>query len=85
MLTSGGLPYGVDNVVAQYATPYMNDKKITLANSLAWVAVSQLVGFGVAGICRRFLVKPSAMLWPTVLPNVALFTALNGVQVCLTP
>lgn len=64
----------------QYAKPYMDDKRINFWNSLAWVSVSQMVGYGVAGITRRFLVKPATMLWPTVLPNVALFTALNGVK-----
>lgn len=78
--SAGGLPYGVDNVIGQYAEPFMADRRVNIWNSLAWVAVSQLVGYGVAGISRRFLVKPSAMLWPSVLPYVALFTALNGVK-----
>jgi hypothetical protein len=54
-----------DNVVVQYAKPYMDDTRINFWNSIAWVAVSQLVGYGVAGITRRFLVKPPSMLWPT--------------------
>ena len=58
----------------------MADPKVNFGNALLWVGVSQLIGYGVAGICRRFLVKPAAMYWPSVLPNVALFTALNGVE-----
>lgn len=76
--SAGGLPWGVDNVVIQYAQPYMADSNINFWNSIMWVASLQFVGYGVAGICRRFLVSPSAMLWPTVLPNVALFSVMNG-------
>lgn len=78
--SAGGLPYGVDNVVMQYAKPLMADPNVNFWNSLAWVSVTQMIGYGVAGICRRFLVKPSAMLWPVNLPYVALFTALNGIN-----
>jgi hypothetical protein len=42
--------------------------------------MSQLVGYGIAGITRRFLVRPAAMLWPTMLPQVALFTSFHGVK-----
>lgn len=77
---AGGLPYGVDNVVGQYASTYMADPAVNIWNSLAWVAVSQMAGYGIAGLARRFLVKPTAMLWPTALPSVALFTALNGTK-----
>ena len=66
--------------LGQHAKPFMNDQAVTIYNGLLWVASTQLVGYGVAGICRRFLVKPAAMYWPSVLPNVALFTALNGVD-----
>jgi hypothetical protein len=78
--SAGGQPYGVDNVVVQKAAPFMNMERVTVWNSLAWVAVTQLVGYGVAGITRRFLIKPSAMYWPSVLPTVALFTTLNGAK-----
>jgi hypothetical protein len=75
--SAGGQPYGVDNVVVQKASPFMNMERVNVWNSLAWVGVTQLIGYGVAGITRRFLIKPSAMYWPSVLPIVALFTTLN--------
>ncbi|KAI8903204.1 OPT oligopeptide transporter protein-domain-containing protein [Gorgonomyces haynaldii] len=78
--SAGGLPYGVDNVVMQHGKNFINDPAVNMGNSLAFVTASQLIGYGLAGICRRFLVKPAAMLWPGVLPNVALFTALNKVE-----
>ncbi len=37
----------------------------------------QLIGFGLAGILRRFLVKPAAMYWPSMLSQVALFVGFH--------
>jgi hypothetical protein len=37
----------------------------------------QLIGFGLAGIMRRFLVKPAAMYWPGILSQVALFVSFH--------
>jgi hypothetical protein len=36
-----------------------------------------MVGFGMAGILRRFLVKPAAMYWPGILSQVALFVGFH--------
>ncbi|GAA5877808.1 hypothetical protein JCM16303_000244 [Sporobolomyces ruberrimus] len=38
------------------------------------ILTSQMVGFGVAGLCRRFLVWPAAMIWPQ---NLVFCTLLN--------
>ena len=38
---------------------------------------TQFVGFGVAGLTRRFLIKPKAMLFPSVLPQVSMFSTLH--------
>ncbi|KAI8903160.1 OPT oligopeptide transporter protein-domain-containing protein [Gorgonomyces haynaldii] len=78
--SAGGLPYGVDNVVMQHGKSFINDPAVNMGNSLAFVTASQLIGYGLAGICRRFLVKPAAMLWPGALPAVSLFTTLNRVE-----
>ena len=37
----------------------------------------QLIGFGLAGILRRFLVKPASMYWPSNLSQVALFVGFH--------
>ena len=37
----------------------------------------QLIGFGLAGIMRRFLVKPASMYWPGILSQVALFVGFH--------
>jgi OPT family small oligopeptide transporter len=75
---AGGTPYGINNVVAQYFDTLINDKNITIYNSLAWIFCTQFIGFGLAGLCRRFLVKPAGMMWPTALPTVTLFNSLHS-------
>ncbi|KAI8914276.1 OPT oligopeptide transporter protein-domain-containing protein [Gorgonomyces haynaldii] len=78
--TAGGKPYGIYNVTAQYFERAMNNKEVTLWNSLAWIFCSQFIGYGLSGLCRRFLVKPKSMLWPGVLPNIALFNSFHNVN-----
>ncbi|ORZ37313.1 OPT oligopeptide transporter protein-domain-containing protein [Catenaria anguillulae PL171] len=56
------------------------DLKLGAFWDLMFIFASSTMGFGLAGICRRFLIRPSHMIWPTVLPSVALFTAFHGVE-----
>ena len=56
----------------------MNNTNITFWNSLPWILATQFIGYGVAGITRRYLVKPAAMMWPGVLPTVALLNSFHG-------
>ena len=71
------MAYGVDNVVVQRFNNFMGNRDITFWNSLGFVMSVQLVGFGMAGILRRFLVKPAAMYWPSILSSVALFVGFH--------
>lgn len=45
--------------------------------SLLIVLTSQLVGYGWAGLLRRYLVNPAEMWWPANLAQVSLFRALH--------
>tara|TARA_R110002003_G_scaffold534_9_gene20276 strand:- start:1385 stop:1675 length:291 start_codon:yes stop_codon:yes gene_type:complete len=38
------------------------------------VMCAQVLGFGIAGLCRQFLVEPANIIWPGVLGNCALLT-----------
>ena len=53
----------------------------TLANSIPWqictLLATQLMGYGCAGMTRRFLVYPPAMIWQRPLSNIALTKALH--------
>ncbi|KAB1215526.1 Oligopeptide transporter 7 [Morella rubra] len=50
---------------------------ITFFVSLLVVITTQVLGFGWAGIFRRYLVEPAAMWWPANLVQVSLFRALH--------
>ncbi|KAF2088700.1 small oligopeptide transporter, OPT family [Saccharata proteae CBS 121410] len=45
--------------------------------NLLFTLSTQMIGFGLAGTFRRFLVYPAAIIFPVVLPNCALFYALH--------
>ncbi|KAK4748696.1 hypothetical protein SAY87_015282 [Trapa incisa] len=52
-------------------------KHITFFVSLIVVITTQVLGFGWAGIFRKYLVEPAAMWWPANLVQVSLFRALH--------
>ncbi|KAF5375910.1 hypothetical protein D9615_008169 [Tricholomella constricta] len=45
-----------------------------------WMIVmsTQLIGFSIGGVARRFLVQPPSMIWPTNLVTCALFNTLHA-------
>ncbi|KAH7096543.1 OPT oligopeptide transporter [Auriculariales sp. MPI-PUGE-AT-0066] len=47
-----------------------------------WMIVmsTQLIGFSIGGVARRFLVDPPSMIWPASLVNTALFNTLHQTQ-----
>lgn len=48
-------------------------QQLTFIVSLLVVLTTQVLGFGWAGIFRRYLVEPAAMWWPQNLVQVSLF------------
>ncbi|KAJ8626397.1 hypothetical protein MRB53_019704 [Persea americana] len=52
-------------------------KNMTFFVSLLVVITSQVLGFGWAGMFRRYLVEPASMWWPHNLVQVSLFRALH--------
>ncbi|KAH6904577.1 small oligopeptide transporter [Coprinopsis sp. MPI-PUGE-AT-0042] len=50
--------------------------------SYKWMLVmsTQLIGFSIGGIARRFLVAPPSMIWPNTLVSCALFNTLHSAQ-----
>jgi OPT oligopeptide transporter protein len=45
-----------------------------------WLVVmsTQLIGFSIGGLCKRFLVTPSSMIWPKNLATAALINTLHS-------
>ncbi|KAI8391718.1 OPT family small oligopeptide transporter [Radiomyces spectabilis] len=56
---------------------YYNDTP-NAAGSIFLLFATQLVGYGIAGQLRPFLVYPANMIWPTSLPTVSLLRTLNS-------
>ncbi|KAI1076115.1 OPT family small oligopeptide transporter [Whalleya microplaca] len=46
--------------------------------SVLVVICCQLGGYGIAGLCRPWLVEPATMIWPGVLSNVALLSSIHS-------
>ncbi|KAJ3076913.1 hypothetical protein HDU98_011009 [Podochytrium sp. JEL0797] len=73
-------PYGIDNVITQMHPDLMDNGNITFFSSLAFVLVTQFLGYGFSGLTRRFLVKPTAMWWPGLLPTIATFASFHKIE-----
>ncbi|KAK7376112.1 hypothetical protein VNO78_34965 [Psophocarpus tetragonolobus] len=52
-------------------------KELTVLAALLVVMTTQVLGFGWAGVFRRYLVEPATMWWPQNLVQVSLFRALH--------
>ncbi|KAL2912414.1 OPT superfamily [Polyrhizophydium stewartii] len=74
---AGGQPYGIENVIGQKFEKFLNDQAVTYWNSVLFILTTQMIGYGLSGVTRRYLVRPAAVYWPTVLPTVATFVAFH--------
>jgi OPT family small oligopeptide transporter len=81
---SAGAAYGLDNVVVQRYKEFINNEDVNFFHSFLFVFATQFIGFGFAGLCRRFLVRPSAMWWPGNLSTIALFVSFHNVETTST-
>ncbi|KAI3842410.1 hypothetical protein MKW92_022584 [Papaver armeniacum] len=52
-------------------------RKISFFTSLLLVITTQVLGYGWAGVMRKFVVEPATMWWPATMPQVSLFRALH--------
>jgi OPT family oligopeptide transporter len=66
-----------------YATDIVATQKVFYGQELSFSyqimlsLASQIIGFSLGGLLRRFLVWPSSMIWPGALVNCALFNTLH--------
>ncbi len=74
----GSAPYTSLIIWVQYLPQYFNQP---YAGSFAYQILIGLatnyIGYGLAGVCRRFLVYPSYCVWPTSLVTIALNNAFH--------
>ncbi|KAF9434377.1 hypothetical protein BGZ76_008118 [Entomortierella beljakovae] len=67
--------YAVDIVLLQKL--FYNAEKPFIAGLLL-VFTTQVTGFAIAGILRKFLIRPAHMIWPSTLVTAALFRSLHA-------
>ncbi|KAF9020557.1 small oligopeptide transporter, partial [Hymenopellis radicata] len=57
---------------------YYNTTILSSVHQWLLVMSTQLIGFSIGGITRRFLVAPPSMIWPNTLVQCALFNTLHS-------
>jgi OPT family oligopeptide transporter len=70
-----GSPYAINAIVVSQV---YYDIEWGYWFSLVLVLATQLTGFGLAGVCRRFLVWPASMVWPQNLVACTLLNTLHA-------
>ncbi|VDB85097.1 unnamed protein product [Peniophora sp. CBMAI 1063] len=76
MATVGASSAYATDIVAVQKVFYNQDPSF----GYQWMMVmsTQLIGFSLGGICKRFLVAPPSMIWPANLVSATLFNTLHG-------
>lgn len=76
---SKDVPYTNYVVWMQYLPTYFNQSwAINFGYQILISLSTNFIGYGLAGLCRRFLVYPSYCVWPASLVTIALNTAFHS-------
>ncbi|KAM5382769.1 hypothetical protein ACJZ2D_002352 [Fusarium nematophilum] len=74
-----GTPYTNYIIWIQALPHYFNQPwAISFGYQILLALSANFIGYGLAGLCRRFLVYPSYCLWPSALVTIALNTAFHS-------
>ncbi|KAH5696161.1 hypothetical protein HBI44_111420 [Parastagonospora nodorum] len=71
---SFGFAFATDVIVEQVKF-YHQD--LGIMYQILLVLSTQILGYSLAGLTRRYLVRPSGMIWPATLVSTSMFTALH--------
>ncbi|KAI8954467.1 OPT-domain-containing protein [Xylaria longipes] len=74
---SFGFAFATDIIVEQ--TQFYK-QEVSIVYQLLLTLSTQILGYTFAGLTRRFLVRPSGMIWPGTLMSAAMFTTLHKEQ-----
>ncbi|KAF3992122.1 hypothetical protein FT663_02439 [Candidozyma haemuli var. vulneris] len=74
---SGGGVYASYFIVLQKLELFYNNPDFDFGGQILLVLASNFMGFGLAGIFRKFVVYPVTAVWPTLLPTLAVNKALT--------
>ncbi|EFY92715.1 hypothetical protein MAC_01351 [Metarhizium acridum CQMa 102] len=69
-----GFAFATDVIVEQ--TQFYN-QPASIGYQLLLTISTQILGYGFAGMARRYLVRPSGMIWPGTLMSAAMFSTLH--------
>ncbi|KAJ3100620.1 hypothetical protein HDU97_002108 [Phlyctochytrium planicorne] len=67
--------YALYNIIGQKYQLYQ--ETLTDVSAVFFAINTQIFGYGIAGLCRRYLVRPAVMLWPSNLSIVAMLNTLH--------
>lgn len=73
---SGGTPYVSYNIHVQRLARFYDNKWAGWGYQILLILSTNFMGFGFAGVMRKFAVYPVKAIWPTLLPTLALNRAL---------
>ncbi|KKY23899.1 putative oligopeptide transporter [Phaeomoniella chlamydospora] len=76
---SASTAYASGSLVAIISPVYWN-RDYGAGFSFLYLLTTQMIGFGLAGLSRRWLVYPAALIWPSSLSCTVLFRALHEPQ-----
>ncbi|KAJ5946528.1 Tetrapeptide transporter OPT1/isp4 [Penicillium verhagenii] len=68
--------YAQGSLVAIVSPVYWN-RDFGAGFSFLYLLTTQMIGFGLTGLSRRWIVYPAALVWPTSLSSTVLFRALH--------
>ena len=71
---SFGFAFATDVIVEQHKF-YGQD--VTIVYQILLTISTQMIGYAFAGLTRRFLVRPAAMIWPGTLMSSAMFSTMH--------
>lgn len=74
---SGGGVYASYFIVTQKLEMFYNNPDFDFGGQILLVFASNFLGFGLAGIFRKFVIYPVTAVWPTILPTLAVNKALT--------
>lgn len=71
---SFGFAFATDVIVEQHK---FYKQEVPILYQLLLTISTQILGYAFAGLTRRFLVRPAAMIWPGTLMSTAMFTTMH--------
>lgn len=71
---SFGFAFATDVIVEQHK---FYQQEVTIIYQLLLTISTQILGYAFAGLTRRYLVRPAAMIWPGTLMSTAMFTTMH--------